>query len=209
MSKNNEMKVIIIFSLFYMINAYNPQYGSGCLYKTNLRQPYRDIHKTTEKNANKIKNRYLRYIYDEDNMKSYIENNDIMLLYNDFQGEDHKNVMKSIVDMEYSMSIDLEDSPMKTQYAIWSPEYAYRLIGREPLAIIMYRQDTTRTNEDVIVISNIVQNPSWNHNQIPLVEMKYAMESFTQIFYKSHSLDFSEVYERQPHIKDYWDYYVS
>lgn len=206
---NNKTQFMIIFSLFSIINAYNPQYGSGYLYKTNIRQPYRDIYKTTAKNANKIKNRFLRYIYDEDNMKSYIENNDIMLLYNDFQGEDHKNIMKSIVDMEYSMSIDLEGSPVETQYAIWSPEYAYRVMGREPLAILMYRQDTTRTNDDVVVISNIVQNPSWNHNQIPLVEMKYAMESFTQTFYKYHSLDFSEVYERQPHIKDFWDCYIS
>ena len=183
------LKIFIAFLMFGKVSSINIYHGQGKVYQTNLRKPYLDIYKTSQNQMNKLKNKFLNYIHEKSDTISY----------------KHKRIVDAAIEME---SVQYK-SGSNVKQVIWSPFPIAFNEPRQPLSIIMYDTNDHPPNKRVITPKGIMMNPLWSHEQIPLIEMKYSFESFSRMFYKNYTTDYSELYVKQPLFKDYWDIYMA
>ena len=204
--KNPIYKIITFISLINIsvTKSYIHQgLGHGTHYFSNLREPYMDILPVSIERGIKISNEYADNIFKNKNIYNNNHNKNNNFLYKKLDYYGYGETMREINAFEYLVHKDDKN----INCLLWKPKPRIFNIMPEPLSLVIYSNHNKNNKKKQICVNNVIFNPIWNNDKIPLMELKYALDSYFAKKYNNEIIDYTEVYTNNKNIKDIWDNY--
>tara|TARA_B100001287_G_C22605618_1_gene492560 strand:- start:334 stop:942 length:609 start_codon:yes stop_codon:yes gene_type:complete len=181
------------------VNSYiHKGIGRGTHYFTNLQEPFRDINRVSIARSIAFSKNCINEIYKITDTHDYIKENNIRILYENLNYHKYGEILREINSFEYLISTNYENIVC----LLWCPSPRVFNVQKEPLSLIVYTNDTKN-----VKINNVIFNPLWNNNKMPMIELKYALDSYFEQNYNNDIIDYTELYTNNKNIKEIWDNY--
>lgn len=199
--KNPIYNIITFISLINVSKSYIHQgLGHGTHYFSNLREPYMDIIPVSIDYGIKISNEYADNIFKNKNIYNNNHNKNNNFLYKKLDYYGYGETMREINAFEYLVYKNYKN----INCLLWKPNPRIYSVSHEPLSLVVYSKNIETKQ---LQVNNVIFNPIWNNDKIPLMELKYALDSYFEQKYNNEIIDYTEVYTNNKNIKDIWDNY--
>ena len=181
--KNIAYNIITFISLVNVSKSYiHKGIGHGTHYFSNLREPYKDIKPVSINSGIKFSNQCINDILKLTDIYNDIHHDRIKVLYEIKNYSKYIEILQEINAFDCLINKNKNNKNKNINCLLWSPKPRFFNAKSEPLSLIIYSRDNEKKQ---IYVNNIIFNPIWNNNKIPLMELKYALNSYFNILYKN------------------------